>query len=103
MMWQAIGIVLLGANPTVVTADGYDPAMIASPSDQVGGVPYSVEGPQYTGDFGGYDDCCCGPCGWFGRPCFFDSYWDYTGGRSPTDYSCSYGYGPDWCYTWQTR
>jgi hypothetical protein len=99
MMWQAIGIVLLGATPAVLAAQGYDAGTMPSPSDQAG-APYMGEAPMY-GD--NCENCGCGPCGWFGRSCFFDSYWDYTGGRSPSDYSSACGYGPDWCHTWQAR
>src|SRR5262245_8334691 len=30
------------------------------------------------------------PGGW-DCPCNFNRYWDYTGGRSPTDWICGYG------------
>jgi hypothetical protein len=37
------------------------------------------------------------------RACEINSYWDITGGRSPTDYVCRWGYGPNWCNTWNAR
>jgi hypothetical protein len=49
------------------------------------------------------EPCYYGPGGSFMRPCFLDDYWDYTGSRSPTDYACWNGYGPDWCHTWNGR
>jgi len=43
----------------------------------------------------------CEPVG--ARSCMFNSYWDITGGRLPTDYLCRWGYGPDWCNAWDAR
>src|SRR5439155_15695624 len=43
----------------------------------------------------------CEPAG--ARACVFNSYWDITGGRRPTDYICTWGYGPDWCNAWEAR
>lgn len=103
MMWQAIGILLLGANPSTVAPDGFDGGIIPSPSDHFDGASYGEDGQTFSPGIGGDGGAGCGPCGWFGRPCFFDSYWDYTGSRSPTNYSLACGYGPDWCYTWQGR
>lgn len=43
----------------------------------------------------------CEPVG--ARDCIFNSYWDITGGRLPSDYICRWGYGPDWCNVWDAR
>jgi len=57
-----------------------------------------VLGPQLPAPTGGV---LCGTAG--ARACEINSYWDITGGRSPTDYICTWGYGPDWCNLWDAR
>jgi hypothetical protein len=57
-----------------------------------------IVGPQVPAPSGGV---LCGPAG--ARACEINSYWDITGGRSPTDYICNWGYGPDWCNLWDAR
>lgn len=127
-MWHAIGILLIGAQgPAVVAADGFDPNGIPLGGQPASGQPEFVGGPLpspmmtgppgfesglmpgeqpiYAADYasGACDASDCGSGSLFTRPCFFDSYWDFTGQRSPSDYAGTFGYGPDWCNTWNAR
>ena len=126
-MWHAIGILLFGAmDPGVIAADEFIPG-----GPPVGGQPEAVGGPAYApgqyasgpgmpgfqaglmpGEQPVYpadvaaaagDPCYGGVGANFMRPCVFDDYWDFTGSRSPTEYACWNGYGPDWCNTWNGR
>jgi hypothetical protein len=113
-------------DPTALAADEYSAGGQVIPGQPVvPGQPEFPGGPAYQGPqmpgfasglmpgeqpvypaevaAAGSDPCYGMPGGSFMRPCFFDDYWDYTGNRSPTEYACWNGYGPDWCHTWNAR
>jgi Putative beta barrel porin-7 (BBP7) len=119
-MWHAIGILLIGAqDPAVVGADEYRPdgaALGPQPEQRGGSASGPPAGPGFPSGLipgeqpmhaaeaaAGYDPGYCESGNSFVRPCSFDSYWDFTGQRSPTDYAGVLGYGPDWCNTWNAR
>jgi hypothetical protein len=51
-----------------------------------------VEAPHMPAPQGGHLYETMGPPN---PPCSFDSYWDLTGGRSPTEWTCALAYGPE--------
>src|SRR2546423_4582892 len=110
-MWQAIEILLIATfgsassdanfaeqdgnpngSPTARAAELYPAVVVDQRSTvQEAGANW---GNQAEGVTLSADSCHDSP-GWLAGPCVFDSFWDVTGGRPPTDYIGVWGYGPD--------
>src|SRR5262249_15636585 len=112
-MWQALEILLISAigsgtiNANVAEQpDEFNSAPAAQPGElypavvvdqgsaaSVGSTNLrsSPEDATWPGSVG----VCHDSPGFLAGPCVFDSFWDVTGGRPPTDYICNWAYGPD--------
>src|SRR5262245_45931003 len=71
------------------TETAVDDSAVLAPAPEAAAIDASSGATVGTGILGDYFQ----PPGGWDCPCNFNRYWDYTGGRSPTDWIC--GYGPD--------